>query len=501
MIFEIYRTEDGKASVGQFLEEVEKTGIRKSDPRMANMMKMLHTLRPYTLSSVEDLKLDLGTFKTVIAENVVLITKALQNQLVIPAFETFCDNITEIYNECLGLTSGTAANYIPQLGRYDHTQFGVSICTVDGQRFSLGDAATPFTVQSTCTPLTYAVCLNELGEKKVHEYQGRQPSGRMYNEIVLDYNNKPHNPLVNSGAIMSTALILSLVRDDLKDMATKYEFVHAQIEDMAGGEHLGFNNSVFLAERNSADRNFALAYFMRENNCFPEGIDIKKALDFHFQLCSLEMTCESQSVVASTLANGGICPITGKRIVGSEAVQNVRSLMYSCGMYNYSGQFAFDVGLPAKSGGSGAMMVVVPNVMGISLWSPPLDVFGNTVRGIRFCQELIKRYNFHRFDGVGPTDNKVDPTFKKFESASQAVIHILMAAANGDTLALQRSWLQDIDLSVSDYDGRTALHLAAAEGHLESVKFLLEKCRVHPDPRDRWDRSPLSEAVLFEHAR
>ena len=332
----------------------------------------------------------------------------------------------------------------------------------------------------------------------------------MFNEIVLDYNNKPHNPLVNSGAIMSAALILNLVRTDLKCMASKFEFVHDYIKDLAGGEHVGFNNSVFLSERNSADRNFALAYFMRENDCFPEGVDIKKALDFHFQLCSLEMTCESNSVIAATLANGGVCPITGKRVLAPHAVQQVRSLMYSCGMYNYSGQFAFNVGLPAKSGGSGALMVVVPNVMGITLWSPPLDALGNPVRGVQFCQELVRHYNFHRFDNVGKyvSDHhhksnpvKVDPTFKKYETASQTVIQILLASTSGDKLFLQRSWLQDIDLNVSDYDGRTALHLAAAEGHLEVVKFLVETCKVNPDPKDRWDRTPLSEAVLFEQAR
>ena len=172
MMFEICRTEDGKASIGQFLEEVQKTGIRQTDPRMENMMKMLNTLKPYTVSSVEDLKLDLNTFKTVLSENVVLITKALQNQMIIPAFDAFCDNITAIYEKCKNSTSGNPANYIPQLAEFDHSKFGVAICTVDGQRFTLGDATETFTIQSTCTPLTYAICLNELGEQLVHEYQG-----------------------------------------------------------------------------------------------------------------------------------------------------------------------------------------------------------------------------------------------------------------------------------------------------------------------------------------
>ncbi len=135
---------------------------------------------------------------------------------------------------------------------------------------------------------------------------------------------------------------------------------------------------------------------MRESGCFPEGVDIGRMLDFYCQLNSLETTCESASVVAACLANGGICPITSKKVLSPANVLHVRSLMYSCGMYTYSGKFAFNVGLPAKAGGSGSLMVVIPNVMGISLWSPPLDEFGNSARGLKFCDELIKLYHFHR---------------------------------------------------------------------------------------------------------
>eukprot|EP00095_Tigriopus_kingsejongensis_P011529 maker-scaffold33_size549341-snap-gene-1.27 protein:Tk11529 transcript:maker-scaffold33_size549341-snap-gene-1.27-mRNA-1 annotation:"glutaminase kidney mitochondrial-like" len=547
IMFDVCKTEDGKASVATFLEEIQKCGIKKTDPRLDNMMHMLDRMKPHTLGSVEDLKLDAQTFTTVMRENVVLVNKAIHNHMIIPAFDVFCDNITSIYEKvgikstlarCMvqykddyngGVASyipnmlevgpskwgvsictykddynGGVASYIPNMLEVGPSKWGVSICTVDGQRFSLGNADESFTIQSTCTPITYAITLNELGEDLVHKYQGRKPSGRMFNEIVLDDNNKPHNPLVNSGAIMSAALILQLVRPDLEDMASKFEFVHNYIKAMAGQEEVKFNNTVFLAERSSADRNFALAYFMRENGCFPPGLDMKKVLDFHFQLCSLEMTCESSSVVAATLAKGGVCPITGQRILTCDAVTSVLSLMYSCGMYNYSGQFAFEVGLPAKSGGSGSLMLVVPNVMGITLWSPLLDNLGNSVRGVQFCTDLIKAYHFHRFDGVGKMlslNGKLDPTFKKYETASEVVIQLLLAAAAGDTLSIQRSWLQDVDLNVGDYDGRTALHLASAEGHLECVKFLCETCQVNPDPLDRWNRTPLTEAVEFQQVR
>ena len=124
---------------------------------------------------------------------------------------------------------------------------------------------------------------------------------------------------------------------------------------------------------------------MRENKCFPPGTKINEVLDFYFQLCSLEITAESGAVIAATLANGGINPLTGEAILSVEAVRNTLTLMHSCGMYNYSGQFAFKVGLPAKSGVSGCILLVVPNTLGICLWSPPLDGNGNSCRGVQFC--------------------------------------------------------------------------------------------------------------------
>ena len=155
---------------------------------------------------------------------------------------------------------------------------------------------------------------------------------------------------------------------------------------LLGYEFLGFNNSVFLSERATADRNFSMGYFMKEQNCFPTGADLHETLDLYFQSCSMEINTETLSVMGATLANGGVCPTTGEKVLNSSDVRDVLSLMYSCGMYNYSGEFAFQVGLPAKSGVSGAILLVIPNVMCVALWSPPLDSLGNSVRGIQFCQ-------------------------------------------------------------------------------------------------------------------
>ena len=150
------------------------------------------------------------------------------------------------------------------------------------------------------------------------------------------------------------------------------------------------------------------------------------------------MTTESQSVIAATLANGGQCPTTGEKVMNQDAVRNVLSLMSSCGLHTYSGDFAFDVGLPAKSGGSGALMIVVPDVMGISCWSPPLDDMGNSVRGIKFCEELIKLFNFSKVNKGCQLAimGTIDPTRNKYAMASEFVCTVMAAASTGDRTAL-----------------------------------------------------------------
>ncbi|MEQ2218044.1 hypothetical protein XENOCAPTIV_028432 [Xenoophorus captivus] len=198
-------------------------------------------------------------------------------------------------------------------------------------------------------------------------------------------------------------------------------------------------------------------------------------LDFYFQLCSIEVTCESASVMAATLANGGFCPITGERVLNPEAVRNTLSLMHSCGMYDFSGQFAFHVGLPAKSGVAGGILLVVPNVMGIMCWSPPLDKLGNSVRGIQFCTDLVSLCNFHNYDNLRHFAKKLDP---RREGGDQrvglllhivkSVINLLFAAYTGDVSALRRFALSSMDMEQRDYDSRTALHVAAAEGETQT---------------------------------
>ncbi|CAH1772488.1 unnamed protein product [Owenia fusiformis] len=495
-LFDMLCDNSGKISINRFLMALYATGLRPSDPRLAEVMRNFSNVQhSFALTDNSDpLLLDIETFKQCVMDNMELIGRAFRNQFVIPEFQEFAGVIDSMYHKCLTNTEGKVADYIPQLSRFDPGLWGVSVCTIDGQRVSYGDTDMNFCLQSCSKPLMYALALNELGSDIVHQYVGQEPSGRPFNEISLNSNDKPHNPLINSGAVVIT----SLLKNNLS-LPDRFDYVQTQFKRIAGGEFLGFSNATFLSERQTADRNFSLGYYMKEKKVFPASTNLMETLDFYFQLCSIEANCESASVMAATLANGGICPITGDKILNPQSVRNTLSLMHSCGMYDYSGQFAFKVGLPGKSGVSGAILLVVPNVMGICVWSPPLDATGNSCRGIQFCDELVQQFNFHNYDNLKHSDKKDDPRKRKTELQAQKIVNLIFSACNGDITALRRFALAGYDMEQSDYDGRTALHLAAAEGHNEIVKFLIERCNVNPQPTDRWGFTPLDDAKRFNH--
>lgn len=504
VLFDMFKNEDNDLlPIGKFLAALRQTGLRKNDPRLSELsenLRALHHKSGYEGGSPETQKLDRETFRRVIASNMILISRAFRHQFVIPDFPSFTKYIEEFYWRCKANTEGKVASYIPQLSRMNPDYWGVSVCTIDGQRFSIGDVTVPFTLQSCSKPLNYAIALDKLGPDVVHSYVGQEPSGRNFNELILDYNKRPHNPMINAGAILVCSLLKTLVKPEMT-LAEKFDYTMNYFKRLAGGEPIGFNNAVFLSEREAADRNYALGFYMREHKCYPEKTILRDCMDFYFQCCSMEADCESMAVMAATLANGGICPTTEEKVLKSDSVRDVLSLMHSCGMYDYSGQFAFKVGLPAKSGVCGGMLVVIPNVMGIFTWSPPLDPLGNSCRGVQFCEELVREFNFHRYDNLKHAANKRDPRRHKYETKGLSIVNLLFSAASGDLAALRRHRLSGMDMTLSDYDGRTALHLAAAEGHLKCVEFLLEHCGVPLRPKDRWGHYPIDEAQTFGHGQ
>ncbi len=465
-------------------QELANSGILRDDPRV----KLLY----HALDLCEE-RISEESFHELVAYAPTLIEQIFRGSLIVPDFPSFCSKLRTFFHDTAAQKQGSVATYIPQLARVDPDKFAVAVCTIDGQRVALGDADDFFCVQSCSKPLTYLLALEELGDE-VHKFVGREPSGKTFNELTLNAKGLPHNPMINAGAIMCCALI-----KQGRDPADKFDHILQRWREAAAGMRVGFNNAVYLSERQTADRNFALGYFMREKNAFPEKVDLLQTLEFYFQCCSIELTAASLATVASTLANGGMCPLTGQQVFQPDYVKNCLSLMSSCGMYDFSGEFAFRVGLPAKSGVSGVVMVVIPNVMGLCIWSPRLDELGNSVRGVEFCKRLVDNFSFHTFDRVnGLQRSKLDATKSLSEQERAWKISFIWSAAVGDIPEMRRLIARGTNPSSPDYDGRTALHVAASEGKAAAVEFLLER-DIDLSPVDRWHHTPLDDAIRHEH--
>jgi glutaminase len=384
------------------LQVLKDQGFSQQDPRLKNFFIKMEQMKRIKEITKEELEL-------LIQYQRPLFEKIFKEELVIPEFKIFTQEIKKIYDQVQKNQEGQVADYIPQLKKISPDNFALSLCTLDGQSFSLGNSNQYFSLQSISKTLNYCLALEDYGENFVHDHVGREPSGHGFNEITLDKNKRPHNPFVNAGAIM----INSMVRPELEP-AERFDHVMSMWKKSSAGEKTSFNNSVYLSERDSADRNFALAYFMKENNSFPKNTDILETLEFYFRCCSIEHTTHAMSIFGATLANAGFCPLTNENVFHPNTVRNCLSLMSSCGMYDFSGEFFFSIGLPAKSGVGGGLLIVIPNLMGVCLWSPALDTLGNTVKGIEFCKHLVSKYNFHHFDSLTTRHpGKINPRLKR----------------------------------------------------------------------------------------
>jgi glutaminase len=297
--------------------------------------------------------------------------------------------LRELHRKLKDETGGAVASYIPELGTADPADFGIVVATVDGAVYAVGDTDKPFTIQSISKAFVYGHVLAEHGRTHVLTKVGVEPSGDAFNAIAFDDTaNRPFNPMVNSGAIATAALVKG---DTVGDR------IHAvrELFDRLAGRQLTINDAVFQSEKKTGHRNRAIAWMMLNAGMITGDPD--KALDVYFSQCSIEVTCRDLALMAATLASGGIQPLTGERVLPTASVRDVISVMNSCGMYNYAGQWSYEVGLPAKSGVGGGIIAIAPGQLGIAVYSPPLDHLGNSVRGIAAFKAISHDFSLHVF--------------------------------------------------------------------------------------------------------
>ena len=307
-----------------------------------------------------------------------------------PALAPVEDYLAELHERVAGLTAGKPADYIPELGKVDPSLFGIALATIDGEVYAAGDANHPFTIQSVSKPFMYGYALDYYGREAVLKHVGVEPTGEAFNSIVLDeVANRPFNPMVNAGAIAVAELM------DGASQEKRTANMLALFSSLAGRQ-LDIDEAVFLSEQSTGHRNRAIAYMMLNTGMIKR--DPNHVLDLYFRQCSVNVTARDLAVMAATLANDGANPITGETVFEAQYVRDILTVMNSCGMYDYAGQWSYEVGMPAKSGVSGCIIAVIPGQIGLAVFSPPIDAIGNSVRGIRVCQEISNEFELHAFN-------------------------------------------------------------------------------------------------------
>jgi len=300
--------------------------------------------------------------------------------------------LMDTYQTHLANRDGVLADYIPELASVAPDGFGLAIATGNGKLFAVGDAQHPFTIQSVSKAFTYCLALELLGREEVLSRVGVEPSGDAFNAIEFDPNtHRPFNPMVNAGAITVTGML----RDAKGDQAL--DFILDRFS-RAAGRPLQIDQAVYASESATGHRNRAISHLLLAVGALNAPVD--PVTELYFKQCAIEVTAVDLAWMGATLANMGEHPVTGEQVFTIRAVRDTLAVMFSCGMYNYSGNWAFDIGVPAKSGVGGGIVGVVNRQLGIGSYSPRLDAKGNSVRGLAAFRQLADEMGLHAFDAT-----------------------------------------------------------------------------------------------------
>lgn len=303
---------------------------------------------------------------------------------------TIFSNIIE--NSRKYTSGGNVASYIPELSKANPDDLGIYAVALDGNEYFAGEYNKKFTLQSISKIITLMLAIMDNGEQKVFSYVGAEPTGDSFNSIAsleVKSLHKPYNPMINAGAILTSSLILG------NSVEEKIERILKFTRKLANNNDININKSTYLSEKETGDRNRALAYFMKSYNSMEGNVD--DILDVYFSHCSMEVTCKDMARIGAVLANDGVLPWSDERVVSKEICRITKTIMVTCGLYDASGEFAVHIGIPAKSGVGGGILAAVPKKMGIGVYGPSLDAKGNSVAGIQVLQQLSEKLDLNIF--------------------------------------------------------------------------------------------------------
>ncbi|EGD57119.1 glutaminase A [Gordonia neofelifaecis] len=298
--------------------------------------------------------------------------------------------IAAAHDRYAGLSEGVVADYIPALAQADPDLFGLSLAAANGQMVTAGDVDVAFSIQSISKAFVFALLVDDLGRDAVFDAIGVNNTGMPFNSVVaVEMNNgAPMNPMVNAGAIATSGLISGI------DGAAKWQRIRDGLSAFAG-RALELDDEVYRSEAANNQRNAAIAHLLASYGRLagdPEDI-----VDAYTRQCSLSVTANDLAIMGATLADDGINPISGERVVSGQACRDTLAVLASCGMYERSGEWLFEIGLPAKSGVSGGIVSIAPGKGAVGSYSPPLDPAGNSVRGQRACAYLSRVLGLNLF--------------------------------------------------------------------------------------------------------
>jgi glutaminase len=286
---------------------------------------------------------------------------------------TIAEAVTAAHAKHKNDRRGKNASYIPALAEVDRQLFGVCVTTVDGQTFSAGDAECEFALESISKVFTAALAIEQVGPRQFHRKVGADPTGEAFNSVLaLElHNDKPNSPMVNAGAMTTTSLVSATDAEDRKRQIV-------QIQSDFAGRPITISEQIAASELATNFHNRAIAWLLLCGGYM--YCDPMEACDVYTLQCSTLVTAVDLAIMGATLANGGVNPVSGKRVIAQANVSHVLALMAMEGLYTTSGDWAYTVGLPAKSGVGGGLVAVSPGKLAIAAYSPPLDKAGNSVR-------------------------------------------------------------------------------------------------------------------------